>query len=540
MNARLSASVALPYGTRATRIFGAWYSFPDYDTHAAVSALSGAADVVEPNYVVQADGYIESALLSQVNAPLAWQVTDGAGVTIAVIDTGADCTHPALASRCAGDADDNGHGTHTAGLAAGLAPSARVRAYKALDWRGSGDLAGIAEAITRAADDGARVVNLSLGCVNCPSQLMADAVSYAQARGAVVVASAGNHGGELPSVPALYAFAVAAVDGNDTYAGFSGYGDWVDASAPGVQLLSTCMGGGYCRMTGTSMSAPVVAGVAALVVAAHPDEGVSQIEARLADGDAVTSPHPIGRRVNAAKAVGAAPLPQPSSTPLPGPRPSVTPGDFAARTVQLVNAQRRAFGLADYRIDARLAAAADFHNRWMRDHDCFAHICPDEPDPWTRIRNAGYPMTAASENIGAGYVTPEDMVTAWMNSAGHRLAILGDTTDIGCAYLGASGNSAPTIQETAEAASYPTYWTCDFARGATTVPPPAWATATQVRPQPTQPMPTATPYGAGYHMVVIADAGNKTLWDDLYTRYCYPPRPDVRCEWPREGGSVTP
>lgn len=125
-------------------------------------------------------------------------------------------------------------------------------------------------------------------------------------------------------------------------------------------------------------------------------------------------------------------------------------------------------------------ASADAHNQWMLERNCFNHVCPGEPDVAQRIRNTGYPLLASAENIGQGYQTPEDMVTGWMNSSGHRANILGDYVHIGCSFVQGSGGY---LQR---------YWTCNFARPSSAITPqPPGATvlpgtATPVNAAPSQ------------------------------------------------------
>lgn len=225
---------------------------------------------------------------AKVQAPAAWDLSTGSsGVTIAVVDTGVQSTHPEFAGRLVAGCDfvnrdalpedDNGHGTHVAGIAAaagnnsvgiaGISWGARIMALKALDATGSGTYQQIAQAIVYAADNGAKVINLSLGGSE-PSSVLEDAVNYAVAKGAVVVAAAGNSGTNSPNYPAAYAaaIAVAATDSSNVRASFSNYGSYVDLSAPGVSILSTFLSSGYSSKSGTSMAAPHVAGAAALLM----------------------------------------------------------------------------------------------------------------------------------------------------------------------------------------------------------------------------------------------------------------------------------
>lgn len=126
----------------------------------------------------------------------------------------------------------------------------------------------MASGIVDAADHGAKVINLSLGSSQS-AQTLKDAIDYAWNKGAVVVAAAGNDGTSAPTYPAYYnqVLAVAATDNNDHKADFSNYGKWVDVAAPGVDITSTYVGGGYKTMSGTSMAAPHVSGLAALLAA---------------------------------------------------------------------------------------------------------------------------------------------------------------------------------------------------------------------------------------------------------------------------------
>ncbi|GAB7095835.1 S8 family peptidase [Halolamina litorea] len=232
----------------------------------------------------------------QVNAPTAWDTTFGdSSVTIAVVDTGAQYDHPDLADNYASDpgrdfvdsdADpypdvpaDEYHGTHVSGCAAAVVDNGTGVAGqgnstlingRALDENGSGSTADIADAIQWAADQGADVVNLSLGGGGY-TETMKNAVSYATNNGALVVAAAGNNGSSSVSYPAAYSesMAVSAVDDAENLASFSQYGDAVELAAPGVDVLSTTTEtrGSYEQLSGTSMATPVVSGVAGLTLA---------------------------------------------------------------------------------------------------------------------------------------------------------------------------------------------------------------------------------------------------------------------------------
>ncbi|UIP01248.1 S8 family peptidase [Halobaculum sp. CBA1158] len=232
----------------------------------------------------------------QVNADDAWDTTLGdSAVTVAVVDTGAQYDHPDLAANYAsdpgsdfadGDDDpypdapsDEYHGTHVSGCAAAVVDNGTGVAGqsnstlingRALDETGSGSTADIADAVQWAADQGADVINLSLGGGGY-TDTMKNAVSYADSNGALVAAAAGNSGTSSVSYPAAYAecLAVSAVDSNEQLASFSQYGEGVELCAPGVNVLSTTTEarGGYEELSGTSMATPVVSGVAGLALA---------------------------------------------------------------------------------------------------------------------------------------------------------------------------------------------------------------------------------------------------------------------------------
>ncbi len=241
----------------------------------------------------------------QVRAPTAWETTLGSeDVTVAIVDTGVDYTHPDLRSQFgtdkgtdpAGGDDDpqapsgENHGTHVAGIAsattdngtgiAGISNS-RLLACRALGG-GRGSLSDIATAIRYAADNGADIINMSLGGGGF-TQTLKDAVSYAVNNGALPICAAGNSGSRGVSYPAKYdeCVAVSAVDDNENLASFSQYGPDLDVAAPGVDVLSTWNDSPYNSISGTSMACPAASGVAALGKAANPGLGPNELRARL-------------------------------------------------------------------------------------------------------------------------------------------------------------------------------------------------------------------------------------------------------------------
>lgn len=211
----------------------------------------------------------------------------GAGVVVAILDTGVDLSHPDLAG--AGDGlphrdftgspilfrDSQGHGTHCAGLAAarsgnggavGGAPDARVLSAKVLGDSGSGRSDWTAAGIRHAADSGAGVISMSLGGPDDGGETRA-ALRYAISKGCWIVAAAGNEGPNTISFPGGYpeSCSVAAVGPDLTRAAFSSTNREVDVAGAGVSVYSTLPGNRYGRMSGTSMATPVVAGLLAAV-----------------------------------------------------------------------------------------------------------------------------------------------------------------------------------------------------------------------------------------------------------------------------------
>jgi len=240
--------------------------------------------------------------VAKVRATDAWSSSTGAGVTVAVLDTGVAASHPDLAGQVltgknmitgqAGNTTDSfGHGTHVAGTIAaatgngvgvsGLAPDTKILPVKVLGDNGGGMMSDVANGITWAADNGAKVINMSLGSRG-QTGAVTNAIAYARSKGAVVVAAAGNYRsyGSPISYPAADpgVIAVAATDSSDHYGSFSNAGSYVDIAAPGVGILSTVPSNGYSYYNGTSMAAPHVAALAALLLAKKPSLTPDQVE----------------------------------------------------------------------------------------------------------------------------------------------------------------------------------------------------------------------------------------------------------------------
>lgn len=218
----------------------------------------------------------------------------GAGVKVAILDTGIDYTHPDLNGNYAGGfdfvngdpdpMDDHGHGTHVAGIAGaedngtgvvGVAPQARLYALKVLDGSGSGFSSDVIAALQWCVNNGIKVTNNSYGELVVPEVVTLQAAfDNSAAAGVLHVAAAGNSGNGLGTgdnvvFPARYnsVIAVAATDWNNARASFSSTGPDVELAAPGVSVTSAMRGGGYSAQSGTSMASPHVAGTAALIIA---------------------------------------------------------------------------------------------------------------------------------------------------------------------------------------------------------------------------------------------------------------------------------
>ena len=251
-------------------------------------------EYVEEDGIVHAVGEVTPWGVDRIDADLVWSNNKGNGVKIAIIDTGIDKDHPDLQANIKGGVnfvskpswrpadpekwdDDNGHGTHCAGIVAavdnevgviGVAPEADLYGVKVLDRTGSGYVSDVIAGIEWSNDKGMQVISMSLG--GGYSESMETACSEADGAGIVVVAAAGNSGpgDDTVNYPAKYesVIAVSATNDGDSLADFSSRGPEVELAAPGVSIDSTYMGGGYTTMDGTSMACPHVAGTAALVI----------------------------------------------------------------------------------------------------------------------------------------------------------------------------------------------------------------------------------------------------------------------------------
>jgi thermitase len=254
-------------------------------------------EVNGPNDLLYQENYQWN--LPVIGTEQGWNVTRGIeDIEIAIVDTGVDLDHPDLKNRLvkgynviddrSEPDDDNGHGTHVAGIiasetnnnegVAGMTWFSKIMPIKAMGAKGYGTTFDIAKGIVWAVDHGADVINLSLGNYQ-PSNVLEEAVRYAFEKNVVMVSAAGNDGSDQPTYPSAYpeVLSVSAVDYNGNRASFSNYGDYIDIAAPGVYIPSTYFNQQYAALSGTSMAAPHVAGLAALILSANPDLKSSQV-----------------------------------------------------------------------------------------------------------------------------------------------------------------------------------------------------------------------------------------------------------------------
>lgn len=370
------------------------------DPNVALQTLqaNAAVEYAEPNYIVTAFATPNDPNLARqyhltqssdvdIDATEAWDLQTGTDIVVAVIDTGVDYNHPDLrnniwtnSGEVAGNGrdddgngfiddvqgwdfvnndnsplDDSQHGTHVAGIIAaegnngtggsGVNWKARIMPLKFMGANGSGSTAAAIRAIQYAVANGARVSNNSWGG-GATSQALRDAIAAANARGHIFVAAAGNDGRNndtSPTYPASYdlpnVISVAASTASDGLATFSNFGARaVHVAAPGQSIFSTVPNGGYATLSGTSMAAPVVTGVVALMIASNSSATPTQIRNNImstTDRPAGLAGRVASGRVNAMRAVQsvASNVPPPVTPPGPSPTPTAVSVSPAAQTV---------------------------------------------------------------------------------------------------------------------------------------------------------------------------------------------------------------
>ena len=313
--------VELPAGANEADSVKAFAALPEVE-FAELDWLFRPDDITpdDPNY--SSEWYLKT-----ISAPAAWSVTTGSSdVIIAIIDTGVDSTHPDLSSKIvpgwnfannnSDTSDVYGHGTAVAGAAAassnngtGVASVAwgcLILPVRVSDTQGNAPASLIANGLRWAADNGARVANISYNVSG--NATVSNAAKYFQQAGGVVTVSAGNDAAFISSQDNRYVLTVSATDNLDNPAYYSNTGNNIDLSAPGSVIYTTLSGGGYGYASGTSFSAPIVAGVAALVMSANSSLTPTKVQDTLkqsADdkGPAGWDPRYGSGRVNAAAAV---------------------------------------------------------------------------------------------------------------------------------------------------------------------------------------------------------------------------------------------
>ncbi len=275
---------------------------PEESSEAVMESLrqSGMFAYVERDYYAHlANGttpndpsFANQWYLPQISAPQAWSISTGSpSIVVAVIDSGVDGTHPDLAPKLvpgwnfvansANTTDLVGHGTAVAGTVAaasnnnigiaGVSWNSQIMPLVVVDTNEYASYSNIAAAIQYAVDHGAGVINISIGGTSSSSVLQS-AVDYAWGKNVVIFASAMNNSSSTPNYPAAcnHAIAVSATDSTDSLAYFSNYGSWIAVAAPGTNILTTVVGGGYGYWYGTSFSSPIATGVASLALAVNP------------------------------------------------------------------------------------------------------------------------------------------------------------------------------------------------------------------------------------------------------------------------------
>jgi len=388
--------------------------------------------------------------LDRIQVQRAWQITKGSpSVTIAIIDTGVDESHPELAGRVVFSADLTGsnqktpsdfHGTFVAGIAAGagveapgVAPRVSIMSYRVFDRNGNASWESLARAVRDATNRGAKIINMSLGG-GIETQGLAEALDYAASQGVLLVCAAGNSGysaaGSSNVYPASHprAFGVASLtfDGQLSY--YSSAGPWVRVAAPGgdttsrvgsdpkYQVYGPTPGGGYTYAQGTSFAAPHVAGLAALVWSANPaltrDE-VMQVLMRSAEPMGESRPNPKygWGQVNAWRAVRAA-LPREPLVNLATRPEQITPN--APATVQgwVRDGRNPQYGLGDLveTVDVYLSGS-DGERHWL------SQAAKGVPVPDAAATDLGFSFDLDPTTL------PADATTVWVGAR----TLMGDT-----------------------------------------------------------------------------------------------------------------
>jgi subtilisin family serine protease len=313
------------------------FAEPDYLVGSPEARQRSSWAVGDEEIAATAESYAGQWSVAALSLAEAHGLSRGAGITVAILDTGVDAGHEALQGRLTdgydfidNDADPSeqgagrayGHGTHVAGLVALVAPEALIMPLRTLNADGVGTVWGQALALNHALEHGADVINLSWS-MPTPSRLIDDLLAEASCRqraqpicrashtpGAVVLAASGNSGADTPEYPAASnvpgVMAVAASGPDHKLSPFSSYGSWVALAAPGEAIISATPGGGYASWSGTSMAAPLAAGAVALVRASAPSGNPAEVAARVTTSARLLNDSPVRRHLDLPAALNSA------------------------------------------------------------------------------------------------------------------------------------------------------------------------------------------------------------------------------------------
>ena len=276
-----------------SRSSGVSYAEPNFETHLSDTRYHGWPEGDPEDGGNDASAWRGQPISDSFELPRAHQLSTGVGSVVAVLDSGVDISHPALAGRLlqgydyvADDPDPTeeprridtnrngivseayGHGTFVAGMVNLIAPDALILPQRVLDTDGTGSVFVVAQAIIDAVDEGADVINLSMGTgQKFKSQLIEEAIKYAVQHEVVVIAAAGNAATDARQYPAQNkdVLSVTSADADRQLSPFACWGDWVDLAAPAGRVMGPVPGGRFAWWAGTSMAAPQVAGQAALI-----------------------------------------------------------------------------------------------------------------------------------------------------------------------------------------------------------------------------------------------------------------------------------
>jgi thermitase len=403
------------------------------------------------------DPYMGSAWhLPKIGAPSAWDTSQGAGVTIAVLDTGVDGMHPDLSARMVAGwnfynnnsdtSDVHGHGTAVAGAAvaslnngtgvASVAGQGRIMPIRISDPSAYAMWSTIAQAITWAADKGARVANISFVGLAASSSIKA-AAQYMKDRGGLVLVAAGNNATQESFSPTTAMIPVSATDPNDVLTSFSSWGSFVALSAPGIDIWTTTRGGGYQPWWGTSLATPVAAGTAALVMAANKSLSGAQVENILfSTATDLGSPGRDSQfgygRVNASAAVKAA-------------GGSVAPADTSAPVVQIASPATGTTVSGLVAVDVSASDNVGIAKVELRANG--ALVATDSTSPYafswdsTKVANGSVSLQATALDAAGNVATSSPVAVTVSNSSGQTLV---DTTPPSVSFTSPSASSALT------------------------------------------------------------------------------------------------